>query len=129
MMGIFKGLFSKLGKKSSQNSEDEVKLQAYIVIGVDEDEDNFISCNFIPDCEKKMAELIFLLYSGNMMEECIESLKKACNSEEESQTILQNVAVLLQEFKSTQQPQLKPSAPVVDPCEVFKTGDRNEFRG
>jgi len=133
-MAIFKDWFSKLVKSSSPDSndnddDDSTELQAYIVLGVDMQGDSFISCNFAPNYSEEMAHLIFLLYSGGMMKECVESLNQACSSELEAQLILQHVAALLHEYRVTQETQLKPSTPVVDPCEVFNTGERNDFKG
>lgn len=136
MMGLFNGWFSKQDKKPSPSSEEEPQkvedrhseLQAYIVIGVDKEGDNFVACNFHPDHTNQMAELMFLFYSGSLTEECMQSLAQACDSEAQMKYILKRAAVFLHAQK--QENMRSENHPVVDPMEVFGgRKEANEFKG
>jgi len=138
-MGRFKDWFLRRGKKPSPNSEVEddamsiedrhESLQAYIVIGSNKESGNFVATNFTEGNEEKMAELIFLLFSGSLMDECVKSLASACSSDEQGTAILNQAAVFLKLHQTAQQNSRPTSGPVVDPCDVFRGSDKNDYKG
>jgi hypothetical protein len=136
-MGIFSKWFSKQDKNCSSNFEEENdddtnneenKLLGYIVLACNTDGENFVSVDFADGQELKVAELIFLLVSGQMVEETIKSLRKACESEEQAKFILQALTGYMQGY-AAQQMQTRNNRPVIDPTEVFSRKDTNEFKG
>lgn len=132
-MGIFKRLFSKQEPEPTQDFNSAVleDLKAYIVMGADSSGECFVSCEFAETGQQNMAELLALLYSGAIVEDCIESLRMACGSDIEATLILHRAAELIQqdteaELKEQQQ---DPISPVIDPCAVFGGDNKNDLKG
>lgn len=124
MIKTLKNWFWKRDKESSQDSDDALdsclrnELHAYILIASHKTGEDFVACNFCQGFRDKVAKLLFYLYSGYAVEECVKSLNEVCDSSEELQQIVEKVQELLTQI----QQQKVPDGPVVDPCNVFKGG-------
>ena len=123
-MNIFKKLFFKQDKEQSLEFDG---LKAYIIIGVDNEGDNFVACDFEEDQQERISELLFLLISGGVVDKAIQSVQEACENEKEAEKIYHDLALLI--AMQSQQAQQANDEPVVDPLEVFSRGDKNEFKG
>ena len=77
-----------------------------------------------------MAELLFLLITGGMVEETIASLRHACKDEQEAKNIIRLLSQHVAQHAQQQQPQPIPNGrAVIDPTEVFNRGEKNEYKG
>lgn len=104
-------------------------LKAYIVLGCDAEGDSFVAVQFADGEQYKMAELLYLLVSGAMIEETVKSLRLACESEDEAKRILQMLAGLMQQHVQQSAVQTPTTGPVVAPTEVFSRRDRDDYKG
>jgi hypothetical protein len=101
-------------------------LQAYLVVGCDLHGEVFVSCNY--NDKDKMSEILFLIVSGAISEDCLASVRECSRSDFEAQIILANVFNWLK-MKMEQDTTQTKSKPVIDPTEVFRQGERNEYKG
>lgn len=130
---MFKKWFTKRDKNSSPDSnsdyQDMTSLKAYIVLGCDQNDESFVAVQFSSGEQYRMAELLYLLVSGEMVEETVKSLRLACEDEVEAKKILQTLAGLMQQHVQQNTTQSRTSGPVVSPTEVFSKRDSNDFKG
>ena len=121
----FKKWFSKDVKSQSQQSNNlPIELSSYILLGYDKN-NNDLAIVYFPEGEhEKIANLMFYLISGLAIDGCMDALKKSCHNNEELEYIIQMITKLLNQI-----PQQNVAAPVIDPCNVFSKGKRNEFKG
>jgi len=104
-------------------------LKAYIVLGCDADGDNFVAVQFADGEQLAMSQLLYLLVSGQMVEETVKSLRRACSSEEEAKRILQTLTGLMQQHIQQNVMPQRSKNPVVDPTEVFNRREQGDFKG
>lgn len=120
-MNIFKKWFSKQDKQESQDDLSNSKV--LIVFGADDDNENFITIDFEPEYKYRLAEMIFMLNSGLLLDDMLAVLKEMCDDED----VLFDIVRRLDEISKSMVN--NDSAPVVDPCEVFNNRSDNEFKG
>ena len=126
---MFKNWFKKKKVESVKT------IIASVEVVVDEDGHHFnIKCP--AGSETIIAELIFTLSSGQMLEECLMSLAKEIQDENRIKVVTDHVySLLLNYSKEIEEDQneslnmLRQSLPVVDPCNVFSSGEKNDFKG
>jgi hypothetical protein len=130
---MFKKWFSKQDKNSSPDSDPDYEMhtmKAYIVLGVDQDGDNFVAVQFAEEEHQRMAELLFLLVSGQMIEETVKSLRRACKTDDEAKYVINMLAQMMAAHAQQEMGKKhRPSSAVIDPTEVFNRGEKNEFKG
>ena len=134
-MGIFKRWRSKRDKPLSQDFEDTpaktlTECLAYIVVGADVNGDFFVASNYTDDAEgrDKLSELVVMFFTGVIADDLMASVRQACRSEKDLAIVLSVIGVHLQQLQS-QRPIENANEPVVDPCNVFRSGDNSEFKG
>jgi hypothetical protein len=110
----------------------DIDAKAQITLGIDEDDNVFMIMDFNDGCDGDLSNLIFLLNSGTLMEDSMQTLLNSCEDPEQAEQIAKKTYEMLFAFaQQKQQAENIEDEPLVDPCEVFGHKQRmdNEFKG
>lgn len=117
MMGIFKRWFSK------RDNESFPDFNAYILFSVDSDGEASLTFGAEEGSENDLSELVCMFNSGVLLQQSLMLLKN-----EFSEELAIETANKLSHFINSQQQEVI-DRPVVSPLNVFKQGERNDFKG
>jgi len=122
-MKLLKQLFSKLFTKSSKEEEEEFPV-AYIMLGINSNDEEFIQCEAQSGREPELAKILFLFNSASLIEVSMEAMRQSCEDDAKANIIEKITHDLLLEHVHKKVDE-DTSEPVIDPLSVFKPDNNN----